>query len=295
MYTKEVLADQLRDLGLKRGDVVNVKVSLRSIGGIDGGANAFIDAVLSVIGHEGTLVCDSFNETICRYTRILHKNRVINDRTKSYAGAFVNAVLNHPQCYRSSHPLLAFSAIGRQAKELTQSYTVESEPYGFLEEMANIGAVNLRIGDKVIGVGTTHVAICKLGFQQKYIPNGIYYINADGEKCWYEHYWASGCYKGFNKLFPYYREGGAVIGEGKIGNANSMLTSMKETLRIEMDLFKKDGTAFFCKDPGCVNCAFTWRHSVYSYWQSAWYDIRKGDFKRLGYASLEALFGTWHK
>jgi len=295
MLKKEQLISDIKNMGLKSGDMVNVKVSLKAIGKIEGGAKTLIDAILDVIGEDGTLVCDSFNDTICRYTRFIHKNRITNEKTKSYAGAFVNAVLSHPQCYRSTHPLLAFSAIGKKAKEMTEAYTIESEPYGFLEDMANMNAVNLRMGDKVIGVGTTHVAICKHGFQQKYIPNGIYYIDEKGEKRWYEHFWASGCYKGFNMLFPYYREGGAVIKEGKVGNANSMLTSMKKTLEIEMELFEHDGTAFFCKDPGCVNCAFTWKHSVYSYWQSAWVDLKRGDYKRFAFATLEAVFGTWHK
>ena len=60
MLTKNDLIYDLEKLGLVRGDILNVKVSLRSIGEIDGGVNTLIDALLDIVGPEGTLVTDSF-------------------------------------------------------------------------------------------------------------------------------------------------------------------------------------------------------------------------------------------
>ncbi len=294
MIDKSSLSKDLVAIGLKSGDIVNVKVSLKSIGKIDGGVNALIEAILEVIGPEGTLVCDSFNPCVSSYSRWFHKKEPVGRYSKSYAGAFVNAVVSYPTSYRSSHPVQAFSAIGKYAKELTEAHTKDSKPFSFLETMAARGGKNLRVGDKVVGVGTTHIPICRLGFKQKYLPSGLYYRDEAGSIKWYNHYWANGCHEGFNKLIPNYEGIGAVLGEGLIGNAESKLTDMKTTLEYEFKLLKEDNSAFFCGDPGCLSCSFTWAHSKYSFWDCFKTNIKRKDYRKAIGAVCIALFGTWH-
>ena len=294
MITRQQLIDELKVIGLKVGDIVNVKVSLRSIGEIDGGVNALIEAILDAIGPSGTLICDSFIAAHYTMFRWLYRNSVSLPSTSSYAGAFVNAMINHPLAERSSHPIQAFTAIGYYAKKLTSEFTKDSKPYGFLEVIAGLGGKNLRIGDKVVGVGTTHIAICNLGLCQKYIPGGVYYLD-NGKKRYYSHFWASGCNVGFNKLMPYYYEGGAVFGEGRIGEASALLTSMKATLVIESDLLKRQPDAFFCNNPSCVSCSFTWKHSHYSFADCIKANLKRRRYKRMLYACFVQFFGRWHK
>ena len=50
------LARQLRALGLEAGDRVLVHSSLSSLGHVEGGADALIDALLDVVTASGTLV-----------------------------------------------------------------------------------------------------------------------------------------------------------------------------------------------------------------------------------------------
>lgn len=295
MIDKVRLIKDLSSLGLSKGDIVNVKVSMKSIGTIDGGANTLIEAILDVIGPEGTLVCDSFNECVSRYFRIFHKKNIIDRYSKSYAGAFVNAVIAHPNSYRSSHPIQAFTAIGALAQQLTDNHTINSRPYAFLEQMASLGAKNLRIGNKVVGVGTTHIPICRLGYKQKFLPIGLYYKDENGKVRWYDHYWASGCHAGFNRLIPRYEEIGAtILGAGFVGEAESKLTDMKSTLAFESELLKEDGTAFFCDDPGCLMCSFTWKHSKYTFWQCFTTNLKRKNVRRAVGAVSIALFGKWH-
>lgn len=295
MYTKEELVNQLKEIGLKNGNIVNVKVSLKSIGKIDGGAETLIDAILDVIGEDGTLVCDSFNPVVSAYLRFFKKKNVVDRYSKSYAGAFVNAVIKHRNSFRSNHPIQAFSAIGKQAQYLTENFNKNSKPYGFLEDIAKMGAVNLRIGDKVIGVGTTHIAIVNKGFEQKDLPCGVYYRDDNGKIKFYRHHWASGCNTGFNKLFHYYEEGDAIIKKGVIGDTSALLTNMGRTLQIEEDLFDRDPTAFFCDDPSCISCSFNWKHSKYSFFTCFMGNLRKKNYKRASYALCVKLFGVWHK
>ena len=58
--TKEDLITDFKKLGVKRGDFLNVKCSLKSIGDVVGGAKTLIDALLAVVDTEGTIVTDSF-------------------------------------------------------------------------------------------------------------------------------------------------------------------------------------------------------------------------------------------
>lgn len=295
MYTREDLVVQLQQLGLKKGDLVNVKVSLKSIGKIDGGPNTLIAAILDVIGEDGTLVCESFNPVVSAYLRFFKKKNIVSRYSKSYAGAFVNAVVKYEGSYRSNHPIQAFSAIGKNAKQLTEYFTKDSEPYGFLKEMAELGAKNLRIGNNVVGVGTTHIAIIEMGYEQKDLPCGVYYKDENGKIRFFRHTWASGCPKAYKMLEPFYEELGGVMSKGTIGNADALITNMKRTLDIELQLFKENGDLVFCGDPSCISCSFNWRHSKYSFSDCVKANIQKRNFKHLLYAVLVQLFGIWHK
>ena len=52
----EKLISEFKDLGLEKGDVVLVHSSYKSFGGVEGGPQTVIDALLSILGEEGTLI-----------------------------------------------------------------------------------------------------------------------------------------------------------------------------------------------------------------------------------------------
>src|SRR5687768_12720625 len=58
--TSAEIARALRALGLERGDCVLVHSSLSRIGRVAGGAEAVVDALLEVVGTEGTLAVPTF-------------------------------------------------------------------------------------------------------------------------------------------------------------------------------------------------------------------------------------------
>ncbi len=295
MINKQEIIKSLQKLGVKAGDILNLKVSVKSIGEIEGGISTLLEAFIELVGKDGTLVCDSFVEPFYSFLKPIKQDRVSLPTSKSYAGYFANYMLQHPEAYRSTHPVQAFTAIGKKAKALTEEFNKNSAPYGFLRKMADLGAKNLRVGDvnKVVGVGTTHVAICELGFWQLSLPKGIYY-KENGEKKFFKRYWANGCPKGFNNLIPLYYKGGAVLGEGKLGDTETLLTSMSGTLKIEKELFVQNPSAFLCNDKACTNCSFTWENSKYSFTSCLSENLKRKKYDKAMLAVAIKLVGHKH-
>ncbi len=294
--TKNQLINEFLELGLKKGDILNLKISLKSIGRIQNGAETVIDALLEVVGKEGTLVTDSFIKPYPSYLRLLHTNEISTEKSLSYAGAITNTIIKRNDVYRASHPIQRFAAVGKHAKYLTENFTIKSEPYGFLKEMAMMGAKNIRIGskDKVVGVGTTHVAICELRLQQLLIPRGVYYINDKGKKEFYYAGWANGCPNGFNNLIDLYRSKKLIISEGMVGNAEVIITSMKSTLEFEIDLFSKKPNAFLCDDPTCTFCSFTWVNSEFNISKALIESLKTKRLKTLFYFIKLLILGKYY-
>ena len=295
VVSKEQIVVDLQKLGLKHGDLVNVKASLSSIGKVEGGAKTVIDAILEVIGDEGTLVSEAFIAEFLFPLTPKQKSVISSDSLPTYAGAIASTMTKYPNSYRSLHPVQKFVAIGAQAKELMYNHTAQTYAYDPLRVMANSKGLNLRIGgaDKVIGVGTTHVAIGLTGLRQKRFKRGIHYIDANGNKQLFVSNWAGGCSAGFNKLFPLYRDANAIVAEGKVGEADSMITDMKKTLDFEVGELKKNPRFFMCDDPTCVHCRLTWEFSEKSYLKTFFTNLFKGRLRKAAMSFVIPIFGTY--
>jgi aminoglycoside 3-N-acetyltransferase len=59
IITKEILVENLRNIGIKAGDNLLVHSSLSKIGYLENGADTLIDALLEVIGSKGNLLMPS--------------------------------------------------------------------------------------------------------------------------------------------------------------------------------------------------------------------------------------------
>jgi aminoglycoside N3'-acetyltransferase len=269
MLTKNDLIYDLEKLGLVRGDVLNVKVSLRSIGEIDGGVNTLIDALLDIVGPEGTLVTDSFVSVRSPFTLSFWRN-VVDQDTPSYAGGLANAILNYPGVARSNHPVQKFALLGAQAQKLAAAHNAGSYAYEILNEMARTGGKNLKIGDdkKVPGVGTTHVAIGLEKIRQKRPFAGVRYKDKSGNIKSFYLDWAGACVEALfnlNQLYDCHPD--AIIGRGKVGKADAKLTSMGTTLQIELEALRDNPAKFLrCGNASCVSCKLSWEHHNDKFW-----------------------------
>ncbi len=260
---KETLVKDLRNLGVKNGDLLYIKASMRSLGRIEGGANTFIDATLDVVGKEGTIVVSSFVKVKPLSYLKRHKELVYDINTASYAGAVGNAIMKYPNVELSRHPVQKFAAIGKMAKKLMGDHTEESYAYDPLRVMAEIGGKGLIVGKDVIGVGTTHVVMGLLGYKQRRPKVGVRYKDDSGNVKIFQLDWAGMCSDGFHKFFPEYdKVPGTIISEAKVGNAVTKLTDMQKTMEIELKILGENPYFFMCRDKDCFCCRLSWDFST---------------------------------
>lgn len=281
---KNRLVQDLKRLGVQSSYIYNVKASLKSIGNVDGGAATVVEALIEAVHPRGTIVTDSFVDPFPLPLTGRQKHILSDRHTPSYAGAIANAMLKHPRAHCSRHPIQRFVAIGHHAEKLMADHKPESYAYDVLSVMADSGlGRNLKIGpdEKVVGVGTTHVAIGRMGFRQKRKPYGINYLDADGTVKLCRRDWTGGCGVGFNNFIPLYRERGCIISEGLIGQAPSKITDMAKTLALELEVLKNNSTFFLCNDPACYDCRVSWEFSDGSVMAVYWNKLLKISRRRL--------------
>lgn len=138
--TVQSIAEELKALGIKKNSIVLVHTSLSKVGWVNGGAPAFVDALMEVISEsEGTIVMpaqtgdwsepskwqhppvpESWWETIRETMPAFHP-----DKTPCpYMGVVADAFRTYPKVMRSSHPAVSFAAWGKDASELMANHSI---------------------------------------------------------------------------------------------------------------------------------------------------------------------------
>jgi aminoglycoside 3-N-acetyltransferase len=141
--TGQGLAEDLRRLGIHRGDTLLVHSSLRSLGFVVGGAVSVVQALLDVLGPDGTLVVPAFTADNTDPSRwgITRKKPVppqwwqtIREHLPAFdpdltpscnIGAIAETTRVWPGAVRSAHPQTSFAAVGARAAEITRGHPVD--------------------------------------------------------------------------------------------------------------------------------------------------------------------------
>ena len=111
--TRQNIAEALTALGLAPGAVVFMHSSLSSLGEVEGGADTVVDAILDVLGPDGTLAVPTY----CSINR-RRKQTYDPDTTPSEVGQITNTLRSRPEAFRSPHIWQSMSAIGKRAEEM---------------------------------------------------------------------------------------------------------------------------------------------------------------------------------
>ena len=119
VITKEDIIKELKKTGLKRNDTVIVHTSLKSMGYVCGGAQAVIEALIDVIGNDGTIMMPAQSWKNLDPEDGVHWDadeddwQIIRDNWRAYdkditptntMGAVAEMFRQWPGCLRSDHP-----------------------------------------------------------------------------------------------------------------------------------------------------------------------------------------------
>jgi aminoglycoside 3-N-acetyltransferase len=139
--TRDTLAADLRALGLHAGMVVIAHSSLRSLGWVNGGAVAVVQALLDVITPEGTLVMPAHSGEYSDPSYWQHPPvpeawwPIIRDTMPAFdprctptrgMGRIAETFRTWPGARRSSNPQDSFAAWGRRAEFITANHALEN-------------------------------------------------------------------------------------------------------------------------------------------------------------------------
>lgn len=248
----ESLSRDLRALGLGAGSAVLVHSSLRAVGHVEGGADGLVDAVLRVIGPEGTLVAPTFTYRSPRFDPAATPGRT---------GAVGEALRVRRDAIRSLHPFYSVAAAGPLAAELCRGHellpgTGIDSP---LDRLAAHGGLVLLVGvghesNTTIHVGEFHAAASYVDIPfdptwpsaaEVVTPEGLMLVSYDR---------FAGCSRAFGVLEPRLRARGAVV-DGLLGMARAQVVAGRVVIEETVALLAADEGALLCGDPGCYRCS----------------------------------------
>jgi len=137
--TQQDIEDGLKRVGLRSGDCVLVHSSLSRFGHVEGGVDSVIDALLNIVGSDGTLMMSAIttswkfvNECIrsSNEVRIADVQPFDPDNMKTWAGKIPESFRKRPGVIRSLHPTHSVSAYGKFAEEMCSGHENAPGPCG---------------------------------------------------------------------------------------------------------------------------------------------------------------------
>lgn len=115
--TREDIKDAAERLGIKKEDSVIIHSSMKSLGYVEGGADAVIDGFLDAVGNSGTVIFP----TLCQkdWEHVYETWHMDKD---SDVGLISNVARKRKDAYRSNQATHSVAAIGKDAEYITKTH-----------------------------------------------------------------------------------------------------------------------------------------------------------------------------
>ncbi|MEO9533112.1 MAG: AAC(3) family N-acetyltransferase [Crocinitomicaceae bacterium] len=149
--SKDQMLQNLKEIGIQKGDVLLVHSSLSRIGFLENGASTFIEALIEAVGPDGTLLMPTSPNNVYQlnYIRNTPFFDVLNSPSKT--GKITEVFRTWPGSKRSLHPTEPVSALGKNADYFIKDHFNQLTPYN---EKSPFYKVSEQKG-KILYVGVT--------------------------------------------------------------------------------------------------------------------------------------------
>jgi len=121
VYSFSDLLKGFQAIPLTTGRAIMVHSSYKSLGGVAGGAETVIDALLEWVGNEGTVLLPTFN-----FVSWSENHYFDIAETPSHMGIIGELARKRPQAVRTPHPMYPFAALGEQKDEFGACDDIEA-------------------------------------------------------------------------------------------------------------------------------------------------------------------------
>lgn len=145
----DIISD-LKKLGICPGDKVLMHSSYKSLGTIDGGIDTFLDALMELLGPDGTLMLPTFT-----YDFVTLSNPVFDIRyTMSNVGYTTEVFRKKPGVVRSLHPTHSHAVWGKDKEKYIKDHYDDDVEVGTHSPIIKLKDNNGKI--LMVGCGITH-------------------------------------------------------------------------------------------------------------------------------------------
>jgi len=253
IVSKDEIKAGLRKLGLESGDTVGVHSSLSSFGYVDEGANTVIDALLEVVGENGTIVMPTYSANLAKVERspkeiemgVLWIYRILPydpKETPCTTGAIAETFRKRKGVLRSRHHVFSLSAFGPHAQEIIDAGHKDSRA-GWKKLLELEGYILL------LGVGLGNCSAMHLAEERVTLPKHIS-DKVTAPKWFVERYppneweWDFGPYPDFTKLEkPCIQRG--IMKTIKVGKAALKLAKLRELIDLYAEYLETNPDLFY--------------------------------------------------
>jgi aminoglycoside 3-N-acetyltransferase len=251
--SKEDIKKGLRNLGIDFGFCIGVHSSLGSFGNVKGGASTVIDAILEIVGKEGTIVMPTYSTNRIEYELtseekaigLLWKFKILpynSIETPCWTGFIPETFRKKEDVLRSSHPVFSIASKGPKAKNIIDEGN--NSALGGWKKLLELGGYILLIGVDLGSCTAMHIAEEKVPLPKHIMdkitpPNWILEKYPEGE--WETDF---GSYPDFFKLEEPCMQRKIMKSE-KVGNATLKLVKLKKLIDLYVEYLKTDPDLFY--------------------------------------------------
>jgi len=249
--SKKRISDDLRALGIGSGDHLSIGIALSKVGRVEGGPDGFIDAILDVLGEEGTLMVNTFN--FFYLTAEQAQAHPFDISLPCVTGAVPEALRKRQEALRSCHPVKSVAALGRLAGYLTEPHHSQSAPYLPYTLLSNAGGKSLFVGlgDNLVAI--RHAAQYDAGLISAASIRVYASFKDAGTIRVLQRDDYHACCNVLRNLVPPLRKRG-LFREGMIGEAHSIFVSTVEALQAMTEMLAANPASTLCPEISCAWC-----------------------------------------